>query len=86
MLGLCTSPAGGMGSIPGWGTKILQAMQRGQKKKKKKNLKINFNINLVNMKSMKLQDTEWEKIFATHRTNKKLINGIYIECLSNYYI
>ena len=27
--------AGGTGSIPGWGTKILSAMQNGQKKKKR---------------------------------------------------
>ena len=32
-LGLCTSTAEGPGSIPGWGTKILQAAQRGRKKK-----------------------------------------------------
>ena len=30
-LGLCTSTAGGMGLIPGQGTKIPQAMQRGGK-------------------------------------------------------
>ena len=26
----------GLGSVPGWGTEILQAVQCGQKKKKKK--------------------------------------------------
>ena len=31
-----TSTAGGTGSIPGWGTKIPHAVQRGQEKKKKK--------------------------------------------------
>ena len=31
----CTSTAGGAGSISGQGTKILHAMQTGQKKKKK---------------------------------------------------
>ena len=35
-LGLCTSTAGGPGSIPGWGTKIPQAARRGQKKEKEK--------------------------------------------------
>ena len=35
-LGLHASTAGGMGSIPGWGTKILQAAQCSQKKKKEK--------------------------------------------------
>ena len=35
-LGLCASTAGGVGSIPGQGTKILKAMQHGQKKKKTK--------------------------------------------------
>lgn len=30
-LGLCTFTAEGVGSIPGCGTKIVQAMQRGQK-------------------------------------------------------
>ena len=30
-LGLHSSIAGGMGLIPGWGTKILHAVQRSQK-------------------------------------------------------
>ena len=34
-LGLCRSTAGGMGSTPGQGTKILHAKRHGQKKKKK---------------------------------------------------
>ena len=34
-LGLRASTAGGMGSIPGWGTKNPQAVRCGQKKKKK---------------------------------------------------
>ena len=33
-LGLCTSTAGGMGLIPGWGNKILPATWHGQEKKK----------------------------------------------------
>ena len=35
-LRLCASTAGGMGSIPGWGTKIPHAAQYGQKEKRKK--------------------------------------------------
>ena len=35
-LGLCPVIAEGLGSIPGQGTKIPQAVQQGQKKKKKK--------------------------------------------------
>ena len=35
-LGLCAPTAGGMGSIPGWGTKIPHAAWCGKKKKKKK--------------------------------------------------
>ena len=35
-LGLGTFTAKGAGSIPGQGTKILQAEQRGQKEKEKK--------------------------------------------------
>ena len=35
-LGLCALTAEGLGSIPGWGTKIPQAMWCGQKKAKKK--------------------------------------------------
>ena len=31
-LRLCTSTTGDMGSIPGWGTKILHAALSGQKK------------------------------------------------------
>ena len=34
-----TFTAGGAGSIPGWGTKILHATQCGQKKKKKRKRK-----------------------------------------------
>ena len=30
-LGLCTSTAGGIGLIPGWGIKILHAVQSGKK-------------------------------------------------------
>ena len=33
-LRLCASTVGGMGLIPGWGTKIPRAVQRGQKKSK----------------------------------------------------
>ena len=35
-LALCDFTAQGPGSIPGWGTKILQATQSSQKKKNKK--------------------------------------------------
>ena len=38
-LGLCASVAGGMGSIPGQGTKIPHATRYGQKKKKKEERK-----------------------------------------------
>ena len=38
-LRLCTSIIGGMGSIPGWGTKIPHAAWRGQKKRKEKKKK-----------------------------------------------
>ena len=34
-LRLCTSNAGGPGSVPDWGTKILQAVRMAKKKKKK---------------------------------------------------
>ena len=34
-LGLCASTARGLGSIPGWGTKIPKAVRHSQKKKKK---------------------------------------------------
>ena len=34
-LRLCTSSSGGMGSIPGWTAKILNAKQHSQKKKKR---------------------------------------------------
>ena len=33
-LRICTSTAGGTGSIPGWGTKVPHAVWCGQKKKK----------------------------------------------------
>ena len=38
-LGLCAFTTKGLGLIPGWGTKIPQAMQLSQKKKKKKQQK-----------------------------------------------
>ena len=50
-LGLCTLTAEGLGSIPGWGTKMPQAARHSQKKKKNpqtknklknKNQKISF--------------------------------------------
>ena len=44
-LRLRASTAGGKGLIPGWGTKILQALQCNQKKKKKKRKKENLEIN-----------------------------------------
>ena len=37
-LGLCAFIAEGLGSIPGWGTKIPQAVQCGKKKEKNKDL------------------------------------------------
>ena len=37
-LGLHASTAGGMGSIPCWGTKIPQAAQHGHRKKKKEHV------------------------------------------------
>ena len=41
-LRLCTSNAGGVGSICGWGTKIGHAMWCGQNLKKKKNFLFNL--------------------------------------------
>ena len=35
-LGLCVSPTGGLGSIPGQGSKIPHAAQQQKKKKKRK--------------------------------------------------
>ena len=40
-LGRCTSTAGGPGSIPAWGTKILQAVQSNRKKPKNKKQSLN---------------------------------------------
>ena len=37
-LGLCASTAGGMGSIPGWGTKIPHAMQTNNNNNNKSNV------------------------------------------------
>lgn len=44
---LCVSTAGGMGFIPGWGTKILRAVQCGQKIGKKKKRIITFETVLL---------------------------------------
>ena len=43
-LRLCAPTAGGTGSIPGRGTKILHAAQRGQTKIKKKKIELLHNI------------------------------------------
>ena len=51
-LGLLTVTVEGLGSIPGWGTKISQAMPMQQKKKKEKKNKhersASVNLPLVN--------------------------------------
>ena len=47
VLGLRASIAEGMGSIPCWGTKILKAVQRGQKQNKTKKQKQIFLIPLI---------------------------------------
>ena len=57
-LGLHTFTAKVLGSIPGWGTKIPQVAQCGQKKERKK----------------ERQPTDWEKILANDDTNKGLIS------------
>ena len=50
-----TSTAGGMGSVPGWGTRILHAMWWNQKEKKQHNGKKPNNDNKkVQKKWMKL--------------------------------
>ena len=43
-LRLCAPKAGGMGSIPGWRTKILHAAWCNQKKERKKNKSFYFTI------------------------------------------
>ena len=40
-LELCASNAGGTDSVPGWGTKILQAVQKKKKERKKERKKKN---------------------------------------------
>ena len=57
----CQSP----GPIPGWGTKIPQAVQHGKKKKKKDTIK-----------KVKRQPTKWEKIFANHVSDKGLVSRL----------
>ena len=43
-LGLCALTAEGLGSIPGWGTKIPHAAQRDQKKRRKKKKTMLFKL------------------------------------------
>ena len=47
-LRLGASNAGGMGSIPAWGTKIPHAMQCSQKNKQKKKTKLNLELKPTN--------------------------------------
>ena len=42
---LHTSTAGGIGSVPGWGTKIPHAMQPSQKKKEYTKIKLKKHLN-----------------------------------------
>ena len=46
-LRLRASTAGGLGSIPGWGAKILHAVHRGQKKKKERKKKVRKLVHLT---------------------------------------
>ena len=56
LLRLCPSNAGGVGSIPGWGTKVPHAAWHSQKERKKYTLKINrYNLSI-----------KWEKAMAPH--------------------
>ena len=50
-LKLFTSNAGGVGLIPGWGTKIAHAAEHGQKWKKKKKADIQTRFNISNLKT-----------------------------------
>ena len=68
-LGLGALTAGGVDSIPGWGTKILHAMPCGQKKKKKKKKVIQTGrtkmprlrkMSIIVKKSVRAQ-TEWQR-------------------------
>ena len=58
-LGLCALTAEVLGSIPGQGTKIPQAMQHDQKKKKKC---MKFTLNSINEKMFKLYKTHFTKL------------------------
>ena len=46
-LGFCTSTTGGVGQIPGWGTKTSYAAQFGKEKKKKKNKEREIHVIIV---------------------------------------
>ena len=46
-LRICASTAGGMGSIPGWGTKIPHAAQSSQKQTKKKIIHYDYKNKLL---------------------------------------
>ena len=51
-LRLCASNAGGVGSIPGWGAKILHAMQGDQKKNIYTVFCLFFFFNLLNLATL----------------------------------
>ena len=85
-LRLCTSIAVGMSSIHGRGTKILRAVQHGQKIKSTIHKKTNkfYFIKIKNysqvkdsVKRMEKQATYCKKIFTNHISNKGLVSRIF---------
>ena len=68
-LRLCTSNAGGMGSIPGWGTKIPYAVWHDQKKKKNLSLFVSSWDRLPLKTLLTLyhsNETYWENIWSAY--------------------
>ena len=73
-LALCASNAGGVGSIPGWGTRIPHAARGSKKNKKIKKLQALFIKGLCKI-------NEKEKIFAIHTNSKGVVSRTHKELL-----
>ena len=73
-LNFCTSTAGGAGSIPGLGTRIPKASQRGHNRKKKKNRGHSvLSVLTFAITQMNLEDLMLSEISQTRRDKSSLI-------------
>ena len=74
-LRLCTSTVGGVGSIPGQGTKILHAAQPKKKKNVEKIWKLSINLTLGKLYSLS------KPLISVCKKGIMMLNSIFCVCL-----